>query len=603
MALFGQGLRLFVSYRRSDAETSAGRLFDNLCVQFGADRVFLDTAEIPFGEDFRRVVGQRIAEADVVLAVIGPSWATVANERGPRLLQEDDPVRFELRSALAAGKRVVPVLVGGAVPPRPEQLPEPLRALEALNMAPLRDASYRLDFEALVDELLGRRRGTVRRELDLLRAALLAGGAWVLTAPLLGLLLALAAWLQLPNLFGLDRALQHLLLQAAPPPAGNEVLLITIDAASERALGRAFEPARTAEWRADHARLVRRAAAAGARALAFDLVFERDSSADAELAQAIREAEAGPRRLPVVLGTRAVSFDTASPPQVQPQLAAALRGAGHWGSVCLNRRGNGLLWSAPLAQLRGGGAPGPAREGEWVAADTPALVLAALVPETLRAADLARRELDFDGPPRAQPLRFSQLRRLRAAGADCTVASVGDEQAEQLLRVSPPGHWREGPRRASYADALDPVRLPDARLAGKLLLVGATQLGRTGPNADLRVVRSGLQQRQVFGVELHADALAQLAAQRVPRLPTAGQQALTAVAAGSLGALAALLSTPWAAWRRWLALLGCSAAWLGLAWLLATQDRLLDLAYDLGALWLAWAWMRVLLVLARRRVV
>ena len=96
-------LRLFVSYRRSDAQASAGRLFTLLQAQFGREQVFLDTASIPFGEDFRAVVRKRIAASDVVLAVIGPQWLAASNERGRRLGQEDDPVRFELVSALAAG--------------------------------------------------------------------------------------------------------------------------------------------------------------------------------------------------------------------------------------------------------------------------------------------------------------------------------------------------------------------------------------------------------------------------------------------------------------------------------------------------------------------
>ena len=108
------GPRLFVSYRRADSEESAGRLFEALKARFGG-RVFLDTASIPYGEDFRRVIRKRIAASDVVLVVIGNQWLTAADENGLRLQQPDDPVRFEIEAALARdGVRILPVRIDGA---------------------------------------------------------------------------------------------------------------------------------------------------------------------------------------------------------------------------------------------------------------------------------------------------------------------------------------------------------------------------------------------------------------------------------------------------------------------------------------------------------
>ena len=95
------GSRLFVNYRRADSEASVRALVEALKSRFGASHIFLDTSDIPYGEDFRRVIRKRIAGSDVVLVVIGQHWLSVANERGPRLQQSDDPVRFEIETALA----------------------------------------------------------------------------------------------------------------------------------------------------------------------------------------------------------------------------------------------------------------------------------------------------------------------------------------------------------------------------------------------------------------------------------------------------------------------------------------------------------------------
>jgi len=141
---------LFISYRRSDAERTARSLREALAARFGPQRIFFDTSDIPYGEDFQRVVHERIAASDVVLVVIGPDWLRVRNERGRRLDQNDDPVRFELLSALQLDKRIVPLRVDGAAALDADALPPPLRALARLNMPELRLASFDIDFDALV---------------------------------------------------------------------------------------------------------------------------------------------------------------------------------------------------------------------------------------------------------------------------------------------------------------------------------------------------------------------------------------------------------------------------------------------------------------------
>src|SRR5262249_12104294 len=83
---------IFVSYGREDTEGQAGRLFGDLTERFGKDVVFMDVAGIEPGRDFRRVIEQQVASCGVLLAVIGKSWLTGADEQGRRRL--DDPIDF-----------------------------------------------------------------------------------------------------------------------------------------------------------------------------------------------------------------------------------------------------------------------------------------------------------------------------------------------------------------------------------------------------------------------------------------------------------------------------------------------------------------------------
>ena len=577
------GSRLFVSYRRADSEASVRALVEALKSRFGASHVFLDTSDIPYGEDFRRVIRKRIASSDVVLVVIGQHWLSAANEHGPRLQQSDDPVRFEIETALARkGVRIVPVRIDGAQAPPESALPVSIRALAALNMAELRNATFDVDFNALVEQLHGRMPREVVRELDLWDRIKAAAAAWPIAAFAIALAMLLAAWSGLLDVLHLDTHVQRALLAAGAPNSGEPVLLVGIDAASERALGRTFGPSEnTAAWRRDHARLIDRAAQAGASAVVFDLFFERETDADGELAAAARRAGTGSRPTRVVFGARRLSGDA-------PDLQAPLRAAGQWGSLCLLDRGGGALWSTPLAIV----ARGATRTGELVDAINPSLALAALVGEPLRGADMSRRELRFDGPLRSAPVRFSGVEPQRLDQASCRIVRSGDEQLTLLLRVASAAHWRDAARHVSYADALDPARVADQRLKDRVVLVGATALQRPEGHDDIHTVRDGFVPRQVFGVELQADAIATVAGGRVPQLLTVDQQLITTLIASAIGAVAALLLYRRPRWRRRTVLLALTLAWALIAWWFATRDIVLSPAHDVIAMLLSYLAMR-----------
>ena len=144
---------IFVSYRRDDSQGFAGRLADDLDELLGDDRVFRDI-EIPVGSDFSDVLHRAIAASDALLVVIGRRWAADATDGLPsRLFEPTDWVRTEIEAAIAQGKHVVPVLVGGARMPDAQTLPPTIRRLSTLQAAELTDRHWDDEVDALADRL------------------------------------------------------------------------------------------------------------------------------------------------------------------------------------------------------------------------------------------------------------------------------------------------------------------------------------------------------------------------------------------------------------------------------------------------------------------
>ena len=145
---------IFVSYRRSDSQGEAGRLFDDLVKHFGEHMVFMDVVGIEAGRDFRKAIEESVAQCGALLVVMGPTWLNAKDENGARRL--DDPadfVRIETASALRRDIPVIPVLVRAAEMPRAEQLPEVIRDLAYRNCIELTHARWRSDIQLLVEAL------------------------------------------------------------------------------------------------------------------------------------------------------------------------------------------------------------------------------------------------------------------------------------------------------------------------------------------------------------------------------------------------------------------------------------------------------------------
>lgn len=148
--------RIFISYRRTDSSTFAGRIYDRLVDAFGERNIFKDVDDIPFGVDFRSVLTNEVNKADVLLLIIGKEWLNVADELGNRRLDDpNDFVRIEAEHGLQRGRMlVVPVLVGGARMPTEADLPDSLRELAFRNAAVVRDdPDFRRDITRLIDQI------------------------------------------------------------------------------------------------------------------------------------------------------------------------------------------------------------------------------------------------------------------------------------------------------------------------------------------------------------------------------------------------------------------------------------------------------------------
>lgn len=82
----------------------------------------MDLDSIEAGQDFAEVIGQAVRSCAVLVAPIGPQWATLTDEQGQRRLDAPgDYVRFEIRTAF---QRDIPLAalttpLSALVPPKP----------------------------------------------------------------------------------------------------------------------------------------------------------------------------------------------------------------------------------------------------------------------------------------------------------------------------------------------------------------------------------------------------------------------------------------------------------------------------------------------------
>jgi TIR domain len=132
---------VFISYRHADTAWVAGRLHRDLSEHFGSRCVFMDIEGITAGDVWRHTIEHALESCRIGLVVIGPQWHDADDTGKPRLHDEHDVVRREVRTLLDAGKPVI-VVLAGAAPPRAADLPDDLRPLVERQAVAITNATW-----------------------------------------------------------------------------------------------------------------------------------------------------------------------------------------------------------------------------------------------------------------------------------------------------------------------------------------------------------------------------------------------------------------------------------------------------------------------------
>lgn len=146
--------KVFINYRRDDAQELADRLYENLRREFGPDRVFLDRQGRELGRDFRDRINAEVRSSTVMVVLIGPRWnPLVVPENNHRLEYDDDPVRSEIRVGIQHGLWIIPVLFRGTKMPPARALPEDIRQVAYFDAQEMHNTRVDADTFELLTQL------------------------------------------------------------------------------------------------------------------------------------------------------------------------------------------------------------------------------------------------------------------------------------------------------------------------------------------------------------------------------------------------------------------------------------------------------------------
>jgi hypothetical protein len=118
----------------------------------------MDIDSIPFGVDYRKSIRGELLKSDILVVLIGPQWLGPTPGGPNRILNEADPIRVEVETALNDHIPIMPVLVDNAAMPAVQDLPESLSEMAFLNAAEVdtgRDFRYHIErLSSSIDQIL-----------------------------------------------------------------------------------------------------------------------------------------------------------------------------------------------------------------------------------------------------------------------------------------------------------------------------------------------------------------------------------------------------------------------------------------------------------------
>ncbi|MDH5340686.1 MAG: toll/interleukin-1 receptor domain-containing protein, partial [Rubrivivax sp.] len=125
-------VNLFISYRRSDTEHAAQRVRTALQAKFGDAAVFIDR-EMPPGVDWAEELARTIDTSTAVIVMIGDRFVELMDQASQASGDARDPLLVEIEAALAADKKIYPVVVGPRDMPPAARLPPSIAGLVRHN--------------------------------------------------------------------------------------------------------------------------------------------------------------------------------------------------------------------------------------------------------------------------------------------------------------------------------------------------------------------------------------------------------------------------------------------------------------------------------------
>jgi hypothetical protein len=140
---------IFLNYRREDSESETRNI--RISLDQAGYNTFMDQRNIHAGDRWPDEIKNSLNSADIVVSVIGKNWLTCHDDFGRRRIDgTHDWVRLELKTVLHTDKKVIPVLVNGAIMPPQDSLPDDLKEFSNRQCIRLTQENWEHDFQLLL---------------------------------------------------------------------------------------------------------------------------------------------------------------------------------------------------------------------------------------------------------------------------------------------------------------------------------------------------------------------------------------------------------------------------------------------------------------------